>query len=61
MRGMPGGKPEMMSGLRTGLHAWNARSQAWNLMLGLSTGFQARNASSAAWNLMSGLPTDLHA
>ena len=42
-----------MSGLPTGLHAWNARCQAWNLMSGLLTGLHACNARCQAWNLVS--------
>ena len=42
-----------MSGLPTGLHACNARCQAWNLMSGLPTGLHACNARCQVWNLMS--------
>ena len=46
-----------MSDLPTGLHAWNARCQASNLMSGLPTGLHPWNDRCQASNLMSGLPT----
>ena len=49
-----------MSDLPTGLHAWNARCQAWNLMSGLSTGLTSWNARCQAWTLMSDLHSGLH-